>query len=159
MGAIHAIEKIAPEIGTFKFVIVGDGPELSRLEAEVERVGLQDRIVFTGQLPHEITLRYLNAADILILNTSYEGFSHLLLESLALGTSVVTTPVGGNPEIIEHARNGLLVPYNNISALAEAVKSLAHDDRLRQTFAQAGRRTAERFTRDKTVSGLLKALS
>lgn len=157
-GLIQAVSQASPLLPPYKLLIVGDGPKLASLEALVEKSDIKDHVVFTGSLRHDIAMRYLNAADIFVLNTAYEGFSHLVLESLALGTAVVTTAVGGNIEILDHGKNGLLVPFNNVEMLKDSILSLANDDKKRQLIAQGGKRTAERYTADGMASKLVTLL-
>src|SRR5215207_8681816 len=75
---------------------------------------------------------YMRAADYTALYSGYEGLSHTLLESLRAGTPVIASDKGGNPEVVRHGVNGLLVPYVNVGALAAA---------LHEAFA-AGKREA-----------------
>jgi glycosyltransferase involved in cell wall biosynthesis len=100
----------------------------------------------------------LRAADILALNTAYEGFSHLLLEALALETPIITTSVGGNGEIIENGKNGVLVPYNNVTALSDAIKKLSKSKTERQKLARAGKETVQLYTASRIISKLIETL-
>jgi glycosyltransferase involved in cell wall biosynthesis len=100
-------------------IIVGDGPERSALQEYASKVF--PRTVFTGALSHADTLAVMNDAQAFVLNSSYEGFSHLLLEAVSLGVPVAATNVGGNPEVVRTDADGILVPLNDSSALANAL--------------------------------------
>jgi len=73
---------------------------------------------------------YLRAADVFVLNTRYEGLSHVMLEAMAAGAPVVASAVGGNPEVVQDGVNGLLVPLDGAAAIARAVDSLLDDPAL-----------------------------
>lgn len=120
-GIEHLIEAIAGMPG-FRLVIVGDGPDRGRLEGLAGPLG--DRVQFTGRLKAEDVHRYMVAADGLALYSGYEGLSHTILESLHLGTPVVASDVGGNPEIVQHGINGVLAPHVDIGALREGIMQL-----------------------------------
>jgi len=89
--------------------------------------------------------RNLAAADIFVLNTGYEGFSHQLLEAMLAGVPVVTTRAGGNRELINQGENGFMVNYNDEFNLFEAIKTLWQMPALCEKFSLAGKQTAERF--------------
>ena len=103
-------------------VIIGSGPLEKELRDAIIALDLQSYAQLIGQVSHDEMLTYLAAADAFVLNTGYEGFSHALLEAMAMGTPVITTSVGGNTELITHGKNGFLVEYNNQSQLADAIQ-------------------------------------
>ncbi len=84
-------------------VIAGDGPHYGALQAHAAAAGVADRLIFLGKVPHEKLSAYFAAADYLALYSSHEG--------LYVGTPVITSNRGGNPEVVRHDQNGLLVPY------------------------------------------------
>jgi glycosyltransferase involved in cell wall biosynthesis len=118
--------------------IVGDGPERAALEALAEREGVAGRVRFTGSVSHADVQRYLRAADAFLLNTRYEGLSHVMLEAMAAGAPVIASAVGGNPEVIAHEVNGLLVPLDDGDAIVAAVQRVLDDP----AFAASLRRRA-----------------
>ena len=107
------------------YVIVGgDRPgDSSRplIEREIARAGLEGRVVLAGERPHGEIPLWLAAANVFCLATRSEGWANVLLESLACGVPVVSTHVGGNPEIITHPGLGTLVPANDDAALTSAL--------------------------------------
>lgn len=121
---IRLLPSLAPEI---TLAIVGGGPEHQRLEDLARTVGVADRVHITGSVSQEEVQRYLRAADVFVLNTRYEGLSHVLLEAMAAGVPVVVSAVGGNPEVVQHGENGLLVPLDDGPAIKAAVESLLAD--------------------------------
>jgi glycosyltransferase involved in cell wall biosynthesis len=104
-------------------LLVGDGPARARLEAMAARNGLSDRVRFLGVQPHAALPGLLAAADVLVLPTASEGLANVWVESLACGTPVVTSDVGGAREVIERPEAGRLVPRDP-EAIAAAVREL-----------------------------------
>jgi glycosyltransferase involved in cell wall biosynthesis len=101
--------------------VEGDtGPRLHRLTAEL---GLEDHVLLPGATPHAEIATWLQAADLFCLATGNEGRPNAVLEALACGLPVVTTDVGGNREIVEPGRDGLLVPFGDAPALESALRS------------------------------------
>lgn len=124
--------------------VVGDSAYRNELERYARLLDLGGRLVFTGfrldvpELLSEITVSVLPSLS--------EGLSNVLLESMAAGVPVVTTPVGGNAEAVEDGVAGLLVPPCDAAALADAICLLLDSPELALRFGQAGRqRVAERF--------------
>lgn len=120
-------------------VVVGDGPEMGRLENIVTREGLARRVVLAGGRSHDETQRFLRAADAFVLNTRYEGLSHVLLEAMAAGAPAAVSAVGGNPEVVRDGENGLLFAVDDREGIARALGRLVGDevlaDRLRARAA------------------------
>ncbi len=98
--------------------IIGDGPELITLKAAAAG---QTTIELTERLPHDQVLEALQEARVFVLNSTYEGLSHVVIEALAAGTVPVVTAVGGNGEIVTDQHTGLLVAVDDRSALVAAL--------------------------------------
>ena len=120
-GIDHLIAALR-QLTDMRLVVVGDGPDRSRLAQLAEPLG--DRVIFTGQLAQAQVHRLIRAADGLALYSGYEGLSHTLLESLRLGTPVLASDVGGNPEVVRPGFNGVLVPYIDVEALRHGIQEL-----------------------------------
>ncbi len=157
-GIIQALPAIQDRVPNTKLVVIGDGPELGKLRAAAAASGVGQSITFTGQLPFAQTFGYLAAADCLILNSSYEGLSHVLLEAMAAGIPIVATDVCGNGEVIEHRRNGLLVPFGDQVALASAAAELLTDSALAQSLVAAYPQSLEKFEASRLVEETAQAL-
>jgi glycosyltransferase involved in cell wall biosynthesis len=128
-------------------VLVGDGP----LQAEVARLaqkhGLAERLRCTGALAHRQALEILAGLDVLVMTSRWEGLPLLALEAMWLGVPVVSTAVGGVPEIIEARRTGMLAANETPEDLAATVKELDQFDELRGAITTAARqRVAEVFS-------------
>ncbi|HEU5318708.1 MAG TPA: glycosyltransferase family 4 protein [Chloroflexota bacterium] len=116
--------------------IVGGGPDHAALAARVRAAGLEQRVRITGSVSHDEVQRYLRAADIFVLNTRYEGMSHVMLEAMAAGAPVIASAVGGNPEVIRGGENGLLVPLDDGAAIVAAVERLLGDVPFRSALVR-----------------------
>ena len=135
-GVIAAVEQVRTAYPEASLIIVGDGPERASLEAYA-RARLKTGYVFTGQLSHQDTLAVIGDADLFVLNSTYEGLSHLLIEALSLGKPVVATRVGGNIELIEDEANGLLIEARDPAALVDACMRLLSDSELNKRLRTA----------------------
>lgn len=107
-----------------RLVVVGDGPDAAWLRARAAALGLTDHISFAGQVPNAELARWYSAADVLVLASSREGWPNVLLESMACGTAVVATAVGGIPEVVQNLQVGRLVTERSASAFAAALSAL-----------------------------------
>jgi len=133
-------------------IIIGEGPERAALEAQAQEAGVADRVRFAGVLAQEDLRHHYGAADALVLASSREGWANVLLESMACGTPVVASSIGGTPEVVAAPEAGVLMAARTPEALADAVRRLfAHyPDR------GATRRYAEQFSWDATTAGQLE---
>lgn len=138
-----------------KLLIAGIGPERKKLEALAVELGVQDRVTFLGAVPQMELKRYFNAADIMVLASSREGWANVLLESMACGTPVVASNVWGTPEVVAAPEAGVLMEDRTPEKLADAVIQLRRD----YPDHAATRRYAERFSWDDTTSGQLELFS
>ena len=104
-----------------KLFLVGDGPEKKGLEKIVEKLELEKQVIFMGKIAHEKLPEVLNAMDVFVLPAvSMEGFSNSMLEAMACGLPVVTTPIGAGAEVIKEGI-GEVVETKNPKKLADAI--------------------------------------
>ena len=139
-------------------IIIGSGPEQARLESMVAERGLESVVTLAGKLPQGELARYIRSADVFALNTSYEGFSHQIVETMALGTPVVTTDVCGNPEIITHEKDGILVPVGDGEKLTNAIMRVCSDAVLAKTLADNAKETVKKFSKETMIEKTIHAL-
>lgn len=155
--------KIMPSVlelnQAFRLVIVGDGPDKKMLESMIRNLGLGNKVYLVGKKTQEELATYMAAADMFVLNTGYEGFSHQILETMSAGVPVITTAVGGNKEVIDQGENGFLVKYNDEFNLVEAIRSLWNSSELREEFTEKGKKTTEKFSSEKMFSETIKFLN
>jgi glycosyltransferase involved in cell wall biosynthesis len=130
-GIDHLIRAIraVPDV---RLIVAGEGPDETRLRAITEAEEVTGRVTFLGRVARERLGLYFRAADYTVLYSGYEGLPHTLLESLLAGTPVIASDKGGNPEVVRHDENGLLVPYIDQAALTETIRvALGGDTRAR----------------------------
>lgn len=144
------------------FLVVSSGRRVPWKNFDgVERVVAKEKnwhLFIAEELPRAQALGWVKAADVFVLNSSYEGLSHALIEAMALGTPIVATAVGGNPELIEDGINGLLVPLHNDEALYAALKRIEADKDGALARAQSARASTKKFSIDTTITEFVKLL-
>ena len=132
-------------------VIVGDGLDRAALEQQRDALGLAERVSFVGGLGREGVLRMFRAADAVLLSSRWENFPHVIVEALAVGTPVISSAVGGVPEVVRDGENGLLVPAGDVEALAAAIRRLLGDDELRARLAAAAAPSVESYSAERLL--------
>jgi glycosyltransferase involved in cell wall biosynthesis len=127
----------------WNIIVIGDGPYRAKLDARVELLGLAERVRFVGQ--QDDVVPWLQALDLFAL-PSYgeEGVPQAIMQAMACGIAVVSTPVGAIAEAVEHGVTGLLIAPRSAEALAAGLARLRDEPRLRSGFARAARIRAER---------------
>lgn len=137
---IRAIAQLAAKFPSLRLAVVASGDDLPRHEQLARHLGLADRVRFLhGLSPAQIAACY-SRCDIFALPSTGEGFGFVFLEAMAFGKPVIGAAAGGIPDIIEHERNGLLVPPDDPEALAASLDRLLASQSLR---LELGRRGAE----------------
>jgi len=138
-------------LGT-KMVIVGGGPDETKLRALAASLGIEGDCHFEP-LVSDVT-EWLSQIDLFVLPSRSEALSNSLMEAMACGCCPIASRVGGNPELIEHGENGLLFEVDNVGELANHLRILLSDESRRQTFADRSSAKMAQFTYAKTVATL-----
>lgn len=146
---IKILPKLASVNQFFQLVIVGDGPDRKNLEAMIRNMGLERKVHLVGKKSRADLADYIAAADLFILNTGYEGFSHQVLEAMAAGIPLITTNAGGNKEVIHQGQNGFMVKYNDEFNLIEVIRATWNSPEMRERFIEEGKKTAIYFSVEK----------
>lgn len=146
-----AIRALATLPGT-TLLLAGSGPEERSLQNLAEALGVSERVRFLGTLPQDKLCTYYGAADVLVLASSREGWANVLLESMACGTPVIATAVGGSAEVVAAPEAGVLMAARSNEALLQAIAQL----RANYPDHTATRQYAARFSWDDTTTGQLK---
>jgi len=140
----------------FAVQIAGDGPLRESLETKADRLGISDRVVFTGH--SDRISRLMAEATFLVHCSDAEGCPNVLMEAMACGRAVVATDVGDAAYLIEDGKTGFLVPRADDEALVERIQALITDFCLCKRMGEAGRAKAEReFSVDRMVSDTFAA--
>lgn len=147
------------------FLVVSSGRRVPWKNFDaLERVVAKEptwRFFLAQELPRAQALGWAKAADVFVLNSTYEGLSHALVEAMMLGTPVVATRVGGNPELIESDVDGLLIPAKDDEALYAALKNVEQNKEEARARAQSARAKTKKFSIDTTIvqiAALLKTI-
>ncbi|MFV0444279.1 MAG: glycosyltransferase family 4 protein [Planctomycetaceae bacterium] len=136
LAAASDIVRQSPQV---RFMLVGDGLLRSQLEAEIARLGLTDRFIFTGLVPPGQIPGLVNAMDIVVHTSQWEGLARVLPQGLIAGKPVVSYDVGGAREVVRPGETGYLLPRDSIPDLVTAVNALAANPDLRRQMGQRGR--------------------
>lgn len=148
--AIAAVERV----DGVTLVLAGDGEG----RAELERAA-GTRVRFLGPLARERVLELFRAVDVSVLSSSWENFPHGVVESLAVGTPVITTAVGGVPDVVADGVNGLLVPAGDPEAFADALRTFFEDADLRDRLRAAAAPSVERLRPEVVYAELERILA
>lgn len=106
--------------------VIGDGPERARYEASAEALGLGQLVTFHGSQPKAAIAQMMRAADLFVLPSRFDNLPCAVVEALASGLPVVSTTVGGIPELVDE-RSGMLVPPDNPAALTDGLHDMLED--------------------------------
>lgn len=150
-GLIDAIDRLHTKQTSAFLVVIGDGPEREKLESYA-REKLGNFCLFTGALSHSQTLAIMKEASVVALNSSYEGLSHVLIEAQIIGVPIVATRVGGNSEVIEDGRSGILVPLGDTSVFSDALCDVILDGNIRPRLIAGAAESAKRFSTEAMLS-------
>jgi glycosyltransferase involved in cell wall biosynthesis len=135
---LRALPKVIREFPGAHCVLVGDGPGRGASEALARRLGVLDHVTFMGTVVDPLP-RVLDSDVFVLPSLTAEGSPIALLEALALGKAVVATHAGGTPEIVENGRTGVVVPPQDVPALAEGIVRILGDPSLARRLGAAGR--------------------
>lgn len=134
---LRAFARAAGDLPKAELLLAGDGPQRAALTSQAADLGIAERVRFLGVRDDVPDL--LRASDIFALTSVSEAASLTLLEAMACRLPVVVTAVGGNPEIVEHERNGFLVPRGDDGAAAQAIRYLLQHPERAAAMGEAAR--------------------
>lgn len=130
----------------FQCLLIGDGPEMGRLQSLIAELHLAREVTFTGALTTDQVRAYLLPSNIIVVPSVYakdgerDGIPTVLVEAMACGVPAVASRISGIPELVEDGQCGLLVPERNDRRLASAIERVLGDPGLRARFGRNGRR-------------------
>lgn len=131
-----------------RLVVAGSGEDEAALRRQADQLGLRERVRFVGQVDDVAAL--IRSFDLFVLPSRWEGFGLVLLEAMAQSCPIVATCVGGIPEVVADGETGLLVPPEDVGALANAIGALIDDPSRRHALGRAGHaRFRHRFTAER----------
>ncbi len=148
---IRAMKIIATRLPEAVLLIIGDGLLRTELESLTANLQLQDHIKFLGARSDIAEL--LSVMDVFVLSSLSEGLSLTLIEACAAAKPIVATDVGGNPEIVKHQSNGLLVPSDQPETLAKTIAEILNDKEKARLMGEFGRK---KFQEEFTLNTMVK---
>ena len=153
---IEDILKVAKILNDIDFVLVGTGPAYNKYKSMSNKLGLDNVSMPGGMSKYELLTVY-REAKIFFLPTYYDNCPMSILESMFLGLPILSTNVGGIPELITNGVEGILVPPGDIDAMVMWIQRLVDDECMQRRLAKAAKERANKeFTIEKTVDKLLK---
>jgi glycosyltransferase involved in cell wall biosynthesis len=137
-----------------RLLMVGDGPGRDNLQQQVARLGLEARVLMPGNQAD--VAPWLQALDVFALPSyANEGVPQALMQAMAVGVPVISTPVGSIDELVRHEQTGLMVPPQNAEALAAAIERLLGEPALGERLAQAARAwVSSRYSRERMLDSM-----
>jgi glycosyltransferase involved in cell wall biosynthesis len=143
LGLLEAFRDALARGHDAELVLVGDGPELERIEKSIERLQIGASVQMLGRLSESDTLAEVAKSDLLVLASFMEGLPVVLMEALALGLPVIAPRVAGVPELVEHGRHGLLFTPADWQDLTENLCTMLANGELRERLGREGRAKVE----------------
>ncbi len=135
------------DAGDIKVLVVGDDAEgsgdLARLKSMAEGLNVAESVEFVGQVPQDRLPWYYSAADVCVVPSYYESFGLVALESMACGTPVVASRVGGLPTVVRHGHTGYLKSWRCPETFANSLEMLLVNHSLQDSMGRVARKTAE----------------
>ncbi|HZJ82894.1 MAG TPA: glycosyltransferase family 4 protein [Clostridia bacterium] len=147
---LDAIPFVNGKYPNVKFIILGDGPEESKLRGQAIKLNCNENIIFAGY--KEYIWYYYDVFDIFLLPTLSEGLGISIIEALMVGLPVISTRTGGVEEIIRHNYNGYLVPPGNSKELARAILYfLAHPEKAKEYGRRGKELVKDKFHKETMI--------
>jgi len=158
MNFVNAIPVILKEREDLEFLIGGDGPLFDEIKNELKNKGLYDKVQLTGWIPHDELPDNLNELKLLVFPSYSEGLPNIVSESMACGTIVLATPVGGVPDLIKDGETGFIIENNTPECIAKnVIRALEHPN-LEDIVKNARKLIKKEYTYEAAVERYRKIL-
>ncbi|MBU1179789.1 glycosyltransferase family 4 protein [Patescibacteria group bacterium] len=146
---------IVKDMPNVELEIIGDGPMKEKLESGIRNQELGNKIKLMGRLGHEDVIKKMQEADLFVLNTAYEGLSHVILEAMACGLPVAVSRAGGNTELVgENEERGELFEYNNKERIKEKIIHMENHRDIHMDKAKKAKEFVFGFNQEKMINEL-----
>ena len=155
---LRAVAQLEQANATRTVIVGGDleaDAEMARLKALCSDLGIAERVTFLGRLAQQDLPLYYSAADVTVVPSYYESFGLVALESMACGTPVIASRVGGLPTIVKDGLNGYLIPWRCPEPFADGLDVLLGNAAIRYAMSEAARKTAVSMGWEAVVDSLL----
>lgn len=154
---LKAWKNLKADFPDWHLTIMGNG-EVERFQTMAHGMALDDSVTFTGYITGKQKEDVWNRASIYCMCSRNEGFPMVVLEAWARGVAVVTTPVGGLPDVIEEGRNCLTFPFDDVDTLTVQLRRLMESSELRKQMAEYSKSFGERVFAPVMVNGSIEKL-
>lgn len=150
------------DLVSLRLELVGEGDQRAELESLAVELGVADKVLFAGAVPHHDVPGWLNRFDIYVAvsRLDSESFGVAVLEASACELPVVVSDAGGLPEVVADRETGIVVPRENVGALTDALEVLITQEPLRRQYGKAGRvRVQDRYEWRSSVERMIECFS
>lgn len=154
---LKAFKEIAKKYPEWKLIIMGDG-EVDKARDLAHQLNLDSQVLFTGYIVGESKQKYFQEASIYCMCSYQEGFPMVVIEAWAYGIPVITTPVGGLPDVLEEGRNASVFEFGDYIGLASKMKDLIENPNRRQEMSQYSQKFVADSFSVKSISSKLDKL-
>ena len=148
---VEAFSRIRSRMGSSKMLLACHGASAERIVRLVSEKGLEQHVLFTGEITGPVKEKYFRASQIYCNVSHFENFPLSLLEAMKYGSAVLASRVGGVPEFIKHEENGLLVSPTDVDDIASCLIRLYGDEDLRRRLVENGLQAVERYAISRVV--------
>lgn len=145
-GLIRVLQRLPDDHHLY---VAGDGDELQRWTDLAGELGVEQRVHFLGNVPHAELMGWIRAADVFLLNSTYEGLSHTLLEVMWLGLPAAVSNVCGNAELIENRVNGRAYRPHDLDAIVDSIEEIVSKGENTARYVALSRKKVSGFARDR----------
>jgi phosphatidyl-myo-inositol dimannoside synthase len=157
---ITALPAILAEQPESRYIVVGQGDDLPRLQRLAMTTGVADHVLFEDRASDNEVRQYYAACDVYVMPSRLEGFGIAFIEAMALGKPVIGGRHGGTPDLVEEGVNGFLVDHSDVKTLARRIIELLRDKTLRLRMGEAGRNcVGENYTFEHFRQRLMSVLT
>lgn len=153
---INLMSALRKEIPDINLVLVGDGPEKENIAKQLKNCEDKDRIKFIPGAEQNKLWQYMEASDLFVLYTGYEGLPHITIEAMMIGLPIITTRVGGNIEVVKNKDNGILVDYGNENELKNAIIRLSKNKEFSRQLAENAKSGLSKFSKERMIEEVIK---
>jgi len=144
--ALHLLQR--PEL---ELIVLGDGPELDRLKALANELGISNQIQFRGFVSEELKFQLLSQCDVFALPSLHEGFGLVFIEAMYCGLPIIATTTGGQEEFLTDGKTGVLVAPGDSASLKNALARVLDDREWASDVSEGNKRVAARYTMQNTA--------
>ncbi len=154
---VSAFQCLVTKTPSTRLLLAGDGPEMDNIKALVKHLNLENNVLFLGVVKDVRAL--LESTNVLVIPSTAETFSMVMLESMSMGVPLVATDVGGTREAVLHDQTGIIVESDNVTALADALINMFEHVGSISVMGKCSRdRVIKHFTKSRMISETTKVL-